>query len=1132
MKKLLALNRGEIATRIFRAATELGLTTVAVYSQEDRLSLHRFKADEAYLIGQGKGPVQAYLDIDSIINLAIQKNVDAIHPGYGFLSENPALPRACQRAGITFIGPSPELLDALGDKTAARKLAQQAGIPIVPGTTAVGADVETLAKDIGFPLIIKAAFGGGGRGMRVVNSAADLKAKLTEASAEAGAAFGNATVFLERYIRRAKHVEVQILGDTQGNIVHLFERDCSVQRRHQKVVEIAPAIGLPEKVRAELCAAAVKLAQTAHYYNAGTVEFLVDADSHEWFFIEVNPRVQVEHTVTEVVTGIDIVRTQIQIAQGLSLHGPEIGLPEQDAIQVHGTALQCRVTTEDAANGFVPDYGKIHTYRSPAGFGIRLDAASAYGGAVISPFYDSLLVKVTSWGSNFTQACQRMDRALREFRIRGVKTNIPFLENVIKHPTFQSGATTTNFLDETPALFTFVARRDRATKLLNYLAEVTVNGNPEVAGKPKPAVLRTAPIPCSTLHVAPEGTRQLLDRLGPAKFAEWTRSQKRLLLTDTTFRDAHQSLMATRVRSYDLLQIADYVAKELPQLYSLEMWGGATFDVAMRFLLEDPWKRLVELRERIPNICFQMLLRASNAVGYTAYPDNAVQAFIAEAAVQGIDIFRIFDSLNWMPNMKVAVEAAVKTGRICEAAICYTGDILDPARSKYSLNYYIRLAKELEKMGAHTLAIKDMAGLLRPYAAERLVKALREEIGLPIHLHTHDTSGLNAATILKASEAGVHVADAAISSMSGTTSQPNLNSIVAALAHTERDPGLNFDALNACSDYWETVRTYYGPFDEAPKSGTAEVYIHEMPGGQYTNLKAQAEAMGLGGRWPEVARMYADVNFAFGDIVKVTPSSKVVGDLALYLLSHGMTVAELENLPPDHQLTLPNSVVDMFMGSLGQPEGGWPAKLQAVILRGQTPKTGRPGETLPPADLNKAGYTKTDLLSYLMYPQVYESFAAARERYGELEVLPTPAFFYGLDEREEVTVELEPGKTLIIRLLTRGEARPDGMRTVFFELNGQPREVEVRDRSVKEEVASKRKADAAQPGEVSAPIPGSVTLIHVGAGEAVSKGDRLLVLEAMKMQTTIYAPTGGTVKELCVKTRDTVEAHDLLMVIG
>jgi pyruvate carboxylase len=724
-----------------------------------------------------------------------------------------------------------------------------------------------------------------------------------------------------------------------------------------------------------------------------------------------------------------------------------------------------------------------------------------------------------------------MDRALREFRIRGVKTNIPFLENVVKHPTFQSGATSTSFLDETPALFTFVPRRDRATKLLNYLAEVTVNGNPEVAGRSKPAIMREAPVPHSSLHTAPEGTRQLLDLLGPAKFAEWSRSQKRLLLTDTTFRDAHQSLMATRVRSYDLLQIADYVSKELPQLYSLEMWGGATFDVAMRFLLEDPWNRLAELRARIPNICFQMLLRASNAVGYTAYPDNAVQAFIAEAATQGIDIFRIFDSLNWLPNMKVAVEAAVKTGRVCEAAICYTGDILDPTRSKYSLQYYLRLAKELEKMGAHTLAIKDMAGLLRPYAAFQLVKALREEIGLPIHLHTHDTSGINAASILKASEAGVHIADGAISSMSGMTSQPNLNSIVAALAHTDRETGLSFEALNRCSDYWETVRTYYAPFDEAPKSGVAEVYIHEMPGGQYTNLKAQAEAMGLGGRWPEVARMYADVNFAFGDIVKVTPSSKVVGDLALYLLSHGMTVAELESLPPDHQLTLPNSVVDMFMGSLGQPEGGWPPKLQAVILRGRQPNTGRLGETLPPADLNQAGYTKTDLLSYLMYPQVYESFAAARARYGELEILPTPAFFYGLEQRQEVTVELEPGKTLIIRLLTIGDPRPDGMRTVFFELNGQPREVEVRDRAIKEEVPAKRQADPAKPGDVAAPIPGAVTLLHVSAGEKVTKGDRLLVLEAMKMQTTIYAPVSGTIKEICVKTRDAVEARDLLLVI-
>ncbi|HEY3939726.1 MAG TPA: pyruvate carboxylase [Bryobacteraceae bacterium] len=1144
MKKLLALNRGEIATRIFRAATELGLRTVAVYSQEDRLSLHRFKADEAYLIGQGKGPVEAYLDVDGIIDLAASKEIDAIHPGYGFLSENPTLPRACERAGITFVGPAAELLEALGDKTAARKLAQSAGIPVVPGTEEpvdpASADVAAIAERIGFPLIVKAAFGGGGRGMRVVASAADLKGKLAEASQEAGAAFGNAAVFLERYIQRAKHVEIQIIGDRHGHLVHLYERDCSVQRRHQKVVEIAPAIGLPPRVRVELAEAAIALARRAQYYNAGTVEFLVDADTHEWFFIEVNPRVQVEHTVTEMITGIDIVRTQIQVAQGLSLHGEEIGLPQQADIPRHGTALQCRVTTEDPANHFLPDYGKIHTYRSPAGFGIRLDAASAYGGAVISPYYDSLLVKVTAWGGNFKHACQRMDRALREFRIRGVRTNIPFLENVVNHPAFQSGETTTSFLDETPSLFAFAPRRDRATKLLTYLSDVIVNGNPEVANRPKPAALRAAPVPHSLSHERPEGTRQLLDKLGPKKFAEWTRGQTRLLLTDTTFRDAHQSLMATRVRSYDLLQIAEFVSKELAPLYSLEMWGGATFDVAMRFLLEDPWKRLEELRRLIPNICFQMLLRASNAVGYTAYPDNVVKEFIKEAAAHGIDIFRIFDSLNWLPNMKVAVEATLETGRLCEAAICYTGDILDPRREKYSLDYYVRLAKELERMGTHVLGIKDMAGLLRPYAAYKLVKTLREAVGVPIHLHTHDTSGINAATILKAAEAGAHVVDGAISAMSGTTSQPNLNSLVAALAHTSRDTGLSFEALNQCSDYWETVRTYYAPFDEAPKSGSADVYIHEMPGGQYTNLKAQAEAMGLGGRWPEVARMYANVNFAFGDIVKVTPSSKVVGDLALYLLSHGLTIQDLENLPTDHQLTLPNSVADMFMGSLGQPEGGWPSKLQQIVLRGKQPIRGRPGEQLAPADLaqvaakvkEETGSTsRTDLLSYLMYPEVFLKFAAARTQYGELEVLPTPPFFYGLEERQEVTVELEPGKTLIIRLLTVGEPRADGMRTVFFELNGQPREVEIRDKASKQETGARRKADPTKPGEVGAPIPGAVTLLHVEKGEHVSKGDRLLVLEAMKMQTTIYAAIGGTVKEIVVKSRDAVDAHDLLLVI-
>ena len=1144
MKKLLALNRGEIAIRILRAANELGLRTVAVYSQEDRLSLHHFKADEAYQIGAGKGPVQAYLDVDGIVQLAKEKGVDAIHPGYGFLSENPALPIACEKAGITFVGPSAAILESLGDKTAARKLAQRANIAVVPGTEEpvdpADPNLQAIAEKIGFPLIIKAAFGGGGRGMRVVDSMADFKAKLDEASQEAAAAFGNAAVFLERFIRHAKHVEIQIIGDRHGNILHLYERDCSVQRRHQKVVEIAPAIGLPQNVRAELAAAAVALAREANYYNAGTVEFLVDADSHEWYFIEVNPRVQVEHTVTEMITGIDIVRTQIQVAQGLSLHGEEIDLPQQADIPIHGTALQCRVTTEDPSNNFTPDYGRLQTYRSPAGFGIRLDGASAYGGAIISPYYDSLLVKVTAWGRDFKQACQRMDRALREFRIRGVKTNIPFLENVVNYPSFRAGEIITSFLDQTPELFDFAPRRDRATKLLTFLGDVIVNGNPEAAGKPKPKVIREARVPVSQVQTIPEGTRQRLDRGGPKEFAAWTMQQTRLLMTDTTFRDAHQSLMATRVRTYDLLRIADYVARELPQLYSIEMWGGATFDVAMRFLLEDPWKRLRELRTRIPNICFQMLLRASNAVGYTAYPDNVVREFIAEAAAQGIDIFRIFDSLNWMPNMQVAVEATLKTGRLCEAAVCYTGDILDPSREKYSLNYYVRLAKELEKMGTHILGIKDMAGLLRPYAAYKLVKTLREEVGLPIHLHTHDTSGVNAATILKAAEAGVQVADGAISAMSGTTSQPNLNSIVAALAHTERDTGLNFEALNRCSDYWETVRANYDPFDEAPKSGSSDVYIHEMPGGQYTNLKAQAEAMGLGGRWPEVARMYADVNMAFGDIVKVTPSSKVVGDLALYLMSHDMTVDEVQNLPPDHNVTLPNSVADMFMGSLGQPEGGWPPKMQSVILHGKQPEEGRPGANLPPADFEAAAKivaekadppSRTDVLSYLLYPDVFLKFADARNEFGDLEVLPTPPFFYGLEDREEVTVELEPGKTLIIRFLTVGEPRADGMRTVFFELNGQPRQVEVKDKSIKAAAGAKRKADGGKPGQVGAPIPGAITTVYVQEGEEVEKGARLLVLEAMKMQTTVYAPVAGKITEVLMKARDTVEARDLLLLI-
>jgi pyruvate carboxylase len=1144
MKKLLALNRGEIAIRIMRAATELGLRTVAVFPKEDSLSLHRFKADEAYQIGEGKGPVEAYLDVAGIVALAKEKGVDAIHPGYGFLSENPSLPRACEAAGITFVGPSAELLDMLGDKTAARRLAAKAGVPIIPGVEralTTHAAVTKAAAEVGFPLIIKAAFGGGGRGMRVVESPDDLIARYDEASREAASAFGNGAVFIERFIRRPRHIEVQILGDRHGNVLHLYERDCSVQRRHQKVVEVAPAVSLAPELRDAICHAAVRLMKTAGYYNAGTVEFLLDSDTNEWFFIEVNPRIQVEHTVTEMVTGIDLLRCQILVAQGYDLHGPEIGLPPQEKVPLYGYALQCRVTTEDPQNNFVPDYGKIHTYRSPAGFGVRLDGGSAYGGAAISPYYDSLLVKLTVWGREFPHALRRMDRALREFRIRGVKTNIPFLENVVNSPVFQSGLATTRFLDENPELFRFVARRDRATKMLTYIADVTINGNPEVKGKPVPAKLKNVPVPRHIAGTPPAGTKQLLDELGPEKFAEWTGRQKRLLLTDTTLRDAHQSLMATRMRTHDMAAIANFITHQMAGLYSLEMWGGATFDVSMRFLLEDPWVRLRRLRELIPNICFQMLLRASNAVGYTAYPDNAVRGFVAHAADAGMDIFRVFDSLNWLPNMKVAMDAVRKTDRICEAAVCYTGDILDPKRDKYPLEYYVRMAKELEKMGAHVLAIKDMAGLCRPYAAEKLVRALKNEVGLPIHFHTHDTSGLNAASILKAAEAGVDVADAAVASMSGTTSQPNLNSIVAALDHTKRATELDLVALNRYSDYWEVVRSYYAPFDNAPLAGTADVYLHEMPGGQYTNLREQAEAMGLGERWPEIARTYADVNQAFGDIVKVTPSSKVVGDMAIFLVTHGMTMAEFEALGTNHALTLPNSVVEMFAGSLGQPDGGWPKALQKQILRGQKPLRGRPGASLPAVDFEKTAFqierligrapSKDEVMSYVMYPDVFIKFARAQESYGSLDVLPTKAFFYGMTTGEEIAIELEAGKTIVVRFLTVGELRPDGHRTVFFELNGQPREVSIRDKAQKVSGIIKELADPNHRGHIGSPTPGVVTSVLVEQGQAVSEGQKLLILEAMKMQSTVYAPVAGKVAKRLVQPGQTVETKELLMVI-
>lgn len=1157
----MAANRSEIAVRIFRAGTELGLRTVAVFAQEDRFCIHRYKADEAYQVGRGKGPVAAYLDIESIIAVAKDKGIHAIHPGYGFLSENADFARACEKAGIIFVGPRSELLDMMGDKTAARAVAKKIGVPVLPGTEDPVSDREEamkIAKSIGFPLIIKAAFGGGGRGMRVVHKAGDLAALLDEAQGEAGRAFGNPAVFLEKYIPRAKHIEVQILGDQHGNVIHLHERDCSVQRRHQKVIEVAPSYGLPDNVVRELCDAAAKMARHIRYDNAGTIEFLYDLDHHEWFFIEMNPRIQVEHTVTEVLTNLDLVRAQILIAQGHRLHSPEVGMPSQSEIPRNGFAIQCRITTEDPENKFTPDYGKILAYRSPGGFGLRLDGAMGYAGAVITPYYDSMLVKSITSGPSYDIAIKRALRVLSEFRIRGVKTNIPFLENVLSHEQFRTGQATTTLIDTTPELFTFKPRRDRATKLLNFLGNVTVNGNPHAKGfRPEKALLTATPPSFEPHAAAPSGTRQLLLELGPKKFAEWTSKQKRLLVTDTTFRDAHQSLMATRVRTFDMLACAGAVARRVPGLYSLEMWGGATFDTAMRFLSEDPWERLRQLRARVPNICFQMLFRGANAVGYTNYPDHIVAGFVKHAAANGMDIFRIFDSLNYLPNLRVAMEAVQDTHGVCEAALCYTGDILDEKRDKYSLEYYVRLGKELERMGAHVLAIKDMAGLCRPYAAQKLVKALKEEIGLPIHFHTHDTSGIAAASILRAADAGVDIVDLALASMSGSTSQPNLNSIVAALQHTPRDTKLDLDTLNQFSDYWEQVREFYRPFDTAPKTGSAEVYLHEMPGGQYTNLKEQAASMGVSHRWPEIARTYAEVNQLFGDIVKVTPSSKVVGDMALFLFSRGIKPADLVNLEPG-SMPFPESVIDMLSGGLGWPEGGWPEGVSRVVLgekkhkearaayeaaqkAGRTPPA--PGRTPAPADKTsefkklradlaaslRREPTDDELYSHLMYPQVFAEFTKQQKEWGDVSVLPTPAFFYGLKPGEEISVEIEEGKILIIRLISVGAPDKDGRRALSFELNGMSREAYISDKSIAPKTKARPKADLGDPLQVAAPIPGLIAALSASVGAKVTKGEKLFMVEAMKMQTTVYAPADGIVVELHVAVGDTVEAKDLLI---
>jgi len=1141
IKKLLVANRSEIAIRVFRSAHELGIRTVAIYAHEDRFALHRFKADESYVVGKAGEPIRSYLDIHGIVALAKAHDVDAIHPGYGFLSENPEFAAACAAAGITFVGPRVELLETLGDKTAARELARQAGVPILAGSSkpvSSQADALKIAKELGWPVILKAAHGGGGRGMRVVRGEDELAVALESAQRESKTAFGSASVFVEKFIQRAQHIEVQLLGDLHGNLVHLFERDCSVQRRHQKVVEMAPAPNLDAGMRKAICDAALAIGRTARYENAGTVEFLVDADAGRFYFIEVNPRIQVEHTVTEEITGIDIVRRQLRVAEGYTLSDPQIGLGDQEKIRSMGAAIQCRVTTEDPENRFLPDYGRMTAYRSASGMGIRLDAGTAFSGAVVTPYFDSLLVKVTARGLTHEEAAGHIERCLQEFRIRGVKTNIPFLINLVTHPDFLAGKCTTRFIDETPALFDFPIRRDRATKVLEYLADVIVNGNPLVKGRP--AAVRRAPAPLPDFDgfaPPPAGTRTKLQELGPREFAAWVRRQQRLLITDTTMRDAHQSLLATRMRSYDMLAVADAYARLAGGFFSLEMWGGATFDTAMRFLKECPWDRLLQLRERIPNVLFQMLLRASNAVGYTNYPDNVVQAFVKESAASGIDVFRVFDPLNWVPNMRVAIDAVVESGAICEAAICYTGDVLDPRRTKYSLDYYVALAKDLEKLGAHMIAIKDMAGLCKPFAAGKLVKALHDAVGLPIHFHTHDTSAASLASCLEAARNGASVVDAAFASFAGLTSQPNLNALVDAVRNTPLDTGLDPDPLRHLSHYWAGVREHYTAFESGMKSPDADLYLHEMPGGQFTNLLEQAKALGLGDRWEEVCRAYADVNHLLGDIVKVTPTSKSVGDLALLLVTNGMQASDL--LSDSRELSFPESVIDLLAGRMGQPPGGFPPAVVKRVVRGGDLVTGRPGESLPPADFAAAEKKTTEVLgrspshrevlSWLLYPRVFQDFAAHRGKHGDVSVLPTPAFLEGPKVGEELAVDIEPGKTLVIRLLSVGEPHADGTRTVFFELNGQPRSVSIADRSLEAKVQRRPKAVVGDAREVGAPMPGLIVTVAVRPGDTVTKGQKLLSLEAMKMETTVYAERDGRVGEVLVTPGTPVEAGELMV---
>ena len=1139
-RKILIANRGEIAIRIMRAANEMGKKTVAVYAEEDKLGLHRFKADEAYRIGEGLGPVAAYLSIDEMIRVAKASGADAIHPGYGLLSENPDFVDACDQNGITFIGPRAETMRALGDKASARRVAMEAGVPVIPATDVLGDDMKAIkaeAKEIGYPLMLKASWGGGGRGMRPILEEKELEEKVLEGRREAEAAFGNGEGYLEKMILKARHVEVQILGDKHGGMYHLYERDCSVQRRNQKVVERAPAPYLTEKQREEICELGYKICKHVNYECAGTVEFLMDMATEKFYFIEVNPRVQVEHTVTEEVTGIDIVQAQILIAEGKTI-AEATGKPTQDDVRLNGHALQTRITTEDPQNNFIPDYGRITAFREATGMGIRLDGGTAYSGGVITRYYDSLLVKVTAKAQTPDQAIARMDRALREFRIRGVSTNIAFVENLLKHPTFLDNTYHTKFIDETPDLFQFTRRRDRGTKVLTYIADITVNGHPETKDHPRPGAHVKNPRPPALKADPMMGTRNLLEQKGPQAVADWMKQQRQLLITDTTMRDGHQSLLATRMRSHDMIKVAPAYAANLPQLFSVECWGGATFDVAYRFLQECPWQRLRDLRAAMPNLMTQMLLRASNGVGYTNYPDNVVQEFVRVAAKTGVDVFRVFDSLNWVENMRVAMDAVIEAGKVCEGSICYTGDIHDPDRAKYDLKYYVDMGKELRDAGAHVLGLKAMAGLLKPAAARQLIKALKTEVGLPIHFHTHDTAGVASATILAASEAGVDAVDCAMDALSGNTSQATLGSVVEALKHTDRDTGLSMQAVREISDYWEEVRSHYAAFETGMQAPSSEVYLHEMPGGQFTNLKAPAASLGLEDRWPEVARSYADVNQMFGDIVKVTPSSKVVGDMALMMVAQGLTRAEVEN--PNTEVSFPDSVVDMMRGNLGQPPGGFPDGIVKKVLKDEKPNTERPGKHLPPADLEALRKEASaamegrevddeDLSGYLMYPKVFLDYMGRHRTYGPVRTLPTKTFFYGMEPGEEISAEIDPGKTLEIRLQAVGDTNEDGEVKVFFELNGQPRVIRVPNRLVKASTAQRPKADSANANHIGAPMPGVVASVAASVGGKVKAGDLLLTIEAMKMETGIHAERDAVIKAVHVTPGGQIDAKDLLV---